>query len=398
MNVLFFILGIISLGWSLYVLFRRIAHYNHIYRGFKQPNPGYHPKVGLIVPCRGIDHDFEQNIKSILKQDYDNYHVVFITGASDDHAYPVLEKILKGSQWALARLVTSGPARNCSQKIVSLLRGVDEIDDDTEVLAFADSDGWLHRSWLRNLVNPLWDSKVGATTSYRWYLPVKGSFWSAVRSVWNAASANPFYNGKYTFVWGGTAALRKAVFEEIGVADLWKNALSDDLVLSKAVKKAGYRIEFVPKCMVVSSDGCNFGQLVEWTTRQIVILRVYAPEVWKIAAYSYGFFNFAIVLGLILCLRSIGGESGLSLEGVLLLSNLPVRMMNGYFRFLTAKETMPHQRRRIQEHWWIYILLNPVSSILMSFNILKAATTNRVSWRGIRYEMRSPSKTIVLHQ
>ena len=46
-----------------------------------------------------------------------------------------------------------------------------------------------------------------------------------------------------------------------------KKAVSDDLVLSKAVKDAGYRIEFVPGSLVASHGGCDFGQLPEWTTR-----------------------------------------------------------------------------------------------------------------------------------
>ncbi len=57
---------------------------------------------------------------------------------------------------------------------------------------------------------------------------------------------------------------------------LLKKAVSDDLVLSKAVKDAGYRIEFVPGSLVASHGGCDFGQLPEWTTRQMIIIKVYS--------------------------------------------------------------------------------------------------------------------------
>jgi cellulose synthase/poly-beta-1,6-N-acetylglucosamine synthase-like glycosyltransferase len=395
LNIFLLVLGILSLIWNLFSLLRKIVYRRHVHKDLLQPLPGYHPKVGLIVPCRGVDHGFEENMKALLRQEYHDYHVVFVTGTADDPAYPVLEKILKGTS---ARLVTSGPAQHCSQKIVNLLRGVKEVDDDTEILAFADSDGRPHRTWLRSLVQPLQDPKIGAATSYRWYLPVNGGFWSAVRSAWNAASTNPFYGGNSTFVWGGSVALRKAVFEEIEIDRLWRKAVSDDLVLSQAMKNAGYRIAFVPQSLVVSYEDSSFWQLWEWTSRQMIIVKVYAPEVWKMAIYSYGFSNVTLLLGLILCLRSLGGGNSPPLEGLLLLSHLPLGMVNEYVRFLTYKEVMPAHRQKLQQYWWIYALLPPVASFLMGFNILKAATTNTINWRGIRYELRSPTETIVLHQ
>jgi cellulose synthase/poly-beta-1,6-N-acetylglucosamine synthase-like glycosyltransferase len=354
--------------------------------------------VGLILPCRGIDPGFEENIKAILSQDYPNYRVVFVTATSNDPAYSVLEKILEGNHQVSAKLVTSGPARSCSQKIVNLLQGVEEVDEDTEILAFADSDIRPHPTWLRTLVKPLRDPKVGAATSYRWYFPILGGFWSAVRCAWNAASNNPFYSRKYSFAWGGSTALRKAIFEEARIASLWEKALSDDLVLSKAVKEAGYRIEFVPRSWAVSYGDCGFRQLLEWTTRQMIILKVYAPEVWKLATYSYSFSNATLLLGLILCLRGVVDGSGPPLGGVLLVGNLPLGVVNGYLRFLTFKEAMPFHRERLRKHWWIYALLTPVASWLMTFNVLKAATTNRISWRGISYELRLPTEIIVLHR
>jgi cellulose synthase/poly-beta-1,6-N-acetylglucosamine synthase-like glycosyltransferase len=52
--------------------------------------------VGLIVPCRGIDQGFAENIGAVLRQDYEDYHVIFVTEASDDPAYPVLNTTVSG--------------------------------------------------------------------------------------------------------------------------------------------------------------------------------------------------------------------------------------------------------------------------------------------------------------
>ena len=52
--------------------------------------------------------------------------------------------------------------------------------------------------------------------------------------------------------WGGSTAIRKNVFEKLHIKEEWKTAISDDLVLTAAVKKAEYTIYFEPKCIMES--------------------------------------------------------------------------------------------------------------------------------------------------
>ena len=42
-----------------------------------------------------------------------------------------------------------------------------------EVLVFVDSDARPEKSWLKKLVAPLADETLGASTGYRWFLPVR---------------------------------------------------------------------------------------------------------------------------------------------------------------------------------------------------------------------------------
>ena len=50
----------------------------------------YSPRVALIIPCKNLDADFEQNIASFYTQDYENYLLWFVVEDKADPAYEQL--------------------------------------------------------------------------------------------------------------------------------------------------------------------------------------------------------------------------------------------------------------------------------------------------------------------
>ena len=54
---------------------------------YRKVRSWYRPKTVLIVPCKGIDLDFEKNIKSFFEQDFNNYLLWFVVESEDDPAY-----------------------------------------------------------------------------------------------------------------------------------------------------------------------------------------------------------------------------------------------------------------------------------------------------------------------
>ena len=127
------------------------------------------------------------------------------------------------------------------------------------------------------LVMPLDDTPVGATSGYRWYVPCHGSVAGSLRSAWNAATLILMAHPRYGFAWGGSSAIRRDVFEKLRIRDAWSRGLSDDLLLTQAVRGAGLKIPFVAACLVPTFEPCTWRQLLEWTNRQTTIARVYMP-------------------------------------------------------------------------------------------------------------------------
>ena len=51
------------------------------------------PAVAVILPLKGVDEDTEQNIASLLNQDYPNYRLIFAIESENDPVLPLLEGI-----------------------------------------------------------------------------------------------------------------------------------------------------------------------------------------------------------------------------------------------------------------------------------------------------------------
>jgi len=383
--------GIVSLAEGL-------KYFRYIKQSLSSLLNEYLPAVTLIVPCKGVDESFEKNLSALLAQDYPKYSTILVTESEQDPAYLALEEKRQQTEvcWTNTRLIVAGKSCDRGQKVHNLLAAIDQIDPESEVLVFADSDGRPRYDWLRHLVAPLADNEVGATTGYRWYLPVEGSFASVLRSTWNGSVATALGGHKRNFAWGGSMAIRRKTFDEANVREYWQGALSDDYALTRAVNDSGKYVRFVPQCMIISEDDCSFREMLEFTTRQIIITRVYSSGLWKIALLSNALFAVSFFGGLLIMLLNLiyGRDFAITALPVGLIYLLGAG--KGWLRMRAMETIMPEHRKRIRRYWWAYCLLFPVVSLLFLYNLIVSATTRRISWRGICYELKSPGETVVL--
>ena len=160
------------------LLFTYYAVRNHRYAMLKYDRKAgavYRPRVALIVPCKGLDPQFDANIRSLLCQEYEDYRAYLVVQDRSDPAYARLctirDHLGSGSATPSVEILVAGPSTACSQKIHNLLYAIDRLDDDIEVLAFADSDVCVCSDWLARLVQPLRKPKRGVTTGYRLFVP-----------------------------------------------------------------------------------------------------------------------------------------------------------------------------------------------------------------------------------
>ncbi len=404
MDTIFSSLGFILLLQSVlaFVAALRFRHYSS--RLLTPRQTRYQPKAVVIVPCKGLEHDFEENIRAILHQDYRDYEVIFVTESESDPAHGVLSRFVKQSRRS-AWMVVAGEAQGQGQKVHNLCAAIemlDSIDRRVEIMVFADSDARVTRNWLADLVAPLGDKRVGATTGFRWHLPAgdgsgfKG-FASILLSAWNA-SALALLGERSSFAWGGSMAIRRENFERLGIKRRWRGSVSDDYVLTSAIHEAGQRIKFVPQSLVASHSDATLRGLIEFTSRQMRITRVYSPRVWKLACATHTLYNLTLWGGLVwFAVSSLSGKPNHTLAA-LLAGILLLGATAGALRATAAARLLTANRENVQKLWWAYTLLGPFVSLLFLYNVIAAARTKRIVWRGIGYELVSPNETVILHR
>ena len=117
-----------------------------------------------------------------------------------------------------------------------------------------------------------------------------------MRSVWNASIASALGpNTKNNFCWGGAMAVRRETFEKLDIREHGGERCRDDFAVTRAMKAAGLPIHFVPQALTASVENCTFRGLLEFTTRQMKITRVYVPNLWMLSFFGSGLFTFVML-------------------------------------------------------------------------------------------------------
>ena len=351
-------------------------------------------RAAILLPCRGLEPDFETNIRAFLTQDYREYEMLFVVESQQDPAHAALTQIIKQSR-RNAWLLIAGEAHDGGQKVHNLLFALDTLDANdrrVEVLVFADADARPHATWLAELVAPLHDRSVGATTGYRWYVPERSSFVSWLTSAWNA-SALSLLGERSGFAWGGSMAILRENFTRLKIKQRWRGAVSDDYVLTAALQETGQRIKFIPQCLVATHADTTLTQLLEFTTRQLKITRVYAPHVWQLTALSNVLFNFTIwgSASWLVWRATQGQVKPVLIAGLLMI--LLLGALTSWIRATIAANLLPEVRTQLLAHRWLYALCAPLVPLIYFYNLAASAFSRRIVWRGIGYEMIAPDAT-----
>jgi cellulose synthase/poly-beta-1,6-N-acetylglucosamine synthase-like glycosyltransferase len=336
----------------------------------------WRPRVVVFCPCRGVDEGFATNVQSILDQDYPHARVVFIVDSEDDPAAGALRNLN-------ADVLVAGPATGRGQKVHNLIYGVEHAAGDAEVFVFCDADARFQRDWLTHLLAPLERDDVGVSTGYRWYAAENGSFPGFLRSAWNASVVTALGNHDRNFAWGGSMALRRETFERLEILKEWAGALSDDYAVTRAATRSGKPIVFVPECLIPSYGDCTWSELLEFTTRQILITRIYDPAKWWTLMVSQTIFNVAFWGAL-----ALPEPLPLLTFGLYLLAAL-----KSWLRYLAVATVLSPPA--LSTDVASYVLSAPLIALLFEYNLLRSMFTRSLTWRQIRYTLVSPTQTTI---
>jgi len=266
-----FIYYLIAL-FSSWQFFRRIPRRNASDRSFTPP-------VSNLKPIRGLDPDAYENFASFCRQDYPDYELLFCVGEEDDPAVPILQKLVRDFPERRIRVLFGSGGRGSNDKVVKLARLVSEAQH--EVVVISDSDVRVQPDYLRTVVAPLDDPKVGAVTCF--YVPIEDK--NFTESLQTIGMFSDFYAGILVarqldgvkFALGPTIATTRTRLAGFGGYGAIDNRPADDLLVGRLIAEQGYEVELLPYTILTVADYHSLRDLLHKRLRWVVVMRHMRP-------------------------------------------------------------------------------------------------------------------------
>lgn len=359
----------------------------------------HEPRVVLFAPCKGLDVGLEENLRPLLEQEYANYSITFIVESGYDPACGPLRRLMAKYSRVDTRVVVAGIATDCGQKVHNLRAATADLPTEVEVLAFVDSDARPRPDWLRRLIARLPDEGIGAVTGYRWFVPTAAGAEQSLLYGLNTTVASGFGPGGHHLIWGGSWAIRRDTFDRLALREAWRGTISDDLVATRVVHRAGLRVEFEPVSMVTSPVGGGWGPTLEFIRRQYIIARIYAFAWWLLAFAGttvpvLTFWGGLVALGIGLW----QGADWLWLPAAVCPAYYAGTLVRGYQRWVLARLYVREPNDLMKRLAWIDVWAGPLVTLANWLIILSSTFGRRLVWRGIGYHLDRHGRVLAIER
>ena len=340
------------------------------------------PKVALIIPCRGLDPNLEENLRRHFHHDYPDYHIVFTVAEVQDPAVPIIQKLLQSETGRPATLVVAPMLPDCVEKVSNQIAAFQALADDVEVIVCGDSDGLIRDgNWLRSLVAAL--DRCTLISGFRWYIPRRPSLVGYLQSAWDSTWLLLHALGHTT--WGGAMAFSRETYKRLRFEDALRSAITDDLVLQVCTHAARERTGFTPGGMMISEPAHRFVDFYRWAVRQSQNIRLVTPWLWLlgfVTANVYaGFFGLSLALLFESDLPWQLPVTALALATLFYLGR-------GYLDYRVARSFFPGHAEKTASLRWVYYWANPLTDLLAVFIGYASLCSNTIRWRGITYRIK----------
>jgi ceramide glucosyltransferase len=207
------------------------------------PEDAHLPAVSVLKPVHGLEAQLKENIESFFRQDYPSYEVLFAADGPDDAALDVVREVCARYPQVRSRILVTG-AQWPNPVVHSFYRMAEAAAHD--ILVTTDSDVEVGPQYLREVVSPLLDPKVGAVTCIYRGKNAAG-FFSGLTAIGMSVEmtagvlvANLLEGMKFGL--GPTTVLRRDSLASIGGYAALKDYIAYDFAIGNLIDRAGYRV------------------------------------------------------------------------------------------------------------------------------------------------------------
>lgn len=259
------------------------------------PNPDFTPPVSNLKPVRGLDPEAYENFASYCRQDYPEYELIFCVGDENDASVPVLQKLIRDFPERHIRILYGSGRNAINDKVAKLVRMVKEARH--EVLVMNDSDVRVEPNYLRTVVAPLRDPKIGGVTCL--YVSIHDRTFT--QHLHSMGMISDFYPGILVarqldgikFALGQTVVTTRARLAGFGGYETIENRPADDLLVGRLIAEQGFKVELLPYAVQTVPDYGSLKDLFIKRLRWMTVMRHMRP---------WGHLGLAFTQGLPWCL------------------------------------------------------------------------------------------------
>ena len=348
------------------------------------------PPAVIVVAVKGHDIEFDGFLQGIFAQDYPEFRVIFGVESADDEAVPAIERYRAAYPGRVA-LVVAGVADHESQKIANVRATLAELKASDELLVFADADIWPQPDWLRRVAGPLLRGEADAISAYPWLVAFDHRFSTLLLMSISAGVATVPRHPMWDSAWGGVMGITHKRFKELGVAEAWRGAMSEDLQLTNRVQKGKGVLaprELLMRTPIVT-DG--LAHIVDQARRWYMLVRVHAPFSYALALVVTTFNAAGWLLAVYAALTGSMGGAWVLLVAI----GLAILRTTARAALVARLWGKP----RLHENRWFLCLdwlVTPLAAVFSAGLAWSALFMRRMTWSGTTYEVRGPQDVRII--
>ncbi len=214
------------------------------------------PPATIFKPVRGADAEAYENFASFCRQDYPEFQILFGVREANDPAVPIIRQLIADFPACDIELVISANEVGYNAKVSNLHNMAAKAKHDT--LLIVDSDIRVEPDYLRRVVAPLQQEKVGMVTCL--YRGANAQTAAAllenigISSTFGPEVCSSRLLEGIAFALGSTIVMRRSILERMGGFPAVADYLADDFVLGNSTAKLGYEV-VLSDCVVDHISG-----------------------------------------------------------------------------------------------------------------------------------------------
>jgi ceramide glucosyltransferase len=277
--VTYIFLGIAAIPFVYYLLALFSSwQFFHQSRTSKQ-NKDFTPPISNLKPIRGLDNEAYENFRSLCTQDYPDYELLFAIGDGDHTVLEVIERLMREFPQRRIRVIQVSGHTAPNDKVVKLKNLVNQAQNN--VLVINDSDVRVQPDYLRSVVAPLADPKVGAVTCL-YVSTLEHTFTQKLQSIGMMCD---FYPGIFVarqldgvkFAFGQTIVTTQKNLALFGGYAALEHRPADDLLVGRLTAEQGLKVELLPYAVETVADFRSFREFFFKRLRWMTVMRHMRP-------------------------------------------------------------------------------------------------------------------------